>query len=62
MAELKFFPTKVDGISSLEQLQCAMQSPSWNDITTLIIKNVDLTTLEGPIVFGPNLRVAEVKN
>jgi hypothetical protein len=62
MAELKVLPTKVEGISSLEQLQCAMQSPSWNDITTLKIKDVDLTTLEGPVVFGSNVRVAELKN
>lgn len=62
MAELKVLPDKVVGISSFEQLQCAMQSPSWNDLTNLEIKDVDLTQLQGPIVFGANLQTASIKN
>ena len=59
---VKVTPDKVEGISTLAQLECALSRPDWNDVQILNIKNVNLSQLSVPLVFPTKALSIELKN
>ena len=55
-------PDKVEGISTLAQLECALSRPDWNDVQILKIKNVNLSQLSVPLVFPTEALAIELKD